>query len=111
MHTLAVLSAPVGLKVMDVGPRHLTLEWTHPYNFTHTITHYDLRYSAETWGEVGVVLINSTITTVTLYKMEEATLYVIQLSAVNSAGPGHPAMVQGRTYSDGELSPLHVCHV
>ena len=103
--THVVLSAPVYLKVIDVGPRHLTLGWSHPYNFTHTITHYDVYYSSETWGEVGVVHINSTVTMVTINNMEEATIYVIRVSAVNSAGPGHMATVQGRTYSDGELLP------
>ena len=90
----------------------MTLEWIHPFNFIHTVKHYNLCYTSESWGEVGMVHINSTITMVTLHNLEEATLYAIQLSAVNRAGPGDPATVQGKTLSDGEASGfMHVCRL
>ena len=97
-----VLSAPVRLRLADVGPRHVALDWMHPYNFTHTLTHYNIHYSSESWGEVGVVHINSTSSMATLYNLEEATLYAVQVSAVNGAGPGLPATLLAETLSDGE---------
>ena len=97
-----MLSAPVRLKVVDIGPRHMTLEWMHPYNFTHTLRHYNVHYSSDSVGEVGVVHMNSTTTSTTLYNLEEATLYAVHVSAVNRAGPGHAASVQKETLSDGE---------
>ena len=105
-----MLSVPVRLKLVDIGPRHMTLEWMQPYNFTHTLTHYNIHYSSESWGEVGVVHMNSTSTMATLYNLEEATKYAVHVSGVNGVGPGLPAILLGETLSDGETLGLrHAC--